>query len=171
MEVVCQEFEATSKDPEGHSVDELITEFCSCLSAKVIRRDAENNAFDATSSYLTELEANEVVNDGDMELLTNVESTSCIDARDNASELGALIHIRVNGDSVDHRTQPDGEISCEVNGDQLHEDVNGKDALVTDDNDDDSVKQNDEVESTTNDLLNSKMKSKVNKMKTGAETF
>ncbi|GJT78034.1 mutator type transposase [Tanacetum coccineum] len=25
MEVVCQEFEATSKDPEGHSVDELIT--------------------------------------------------------------------------------------------------------------------------------------------------
>ncbi|GJV67843.1 reverse transcriptase domain-containing protein [Tanacetum coccineum] len=36
MEVVCQEFEATSKDPEGHSVDELITEFSSSwLSAKV----------------------------------------------------------------------------------------------------------------------------------------
>ncbi|GJZ06776.1 hypothetical protein Tco_0540569 [Tanacetum coccineum] len=32
---VCQEFEATSKDPEGHSVDDLITEFRSCLSAKV----------------------------------------------------------------------------------------------------------------------------------------
>ncbi|GKD88543.1 hypothetical protein Tco_1364050, partial [Tanacetum coccineum] len=26
-----------------------------------------------------------------------------------------VIHIRVNGDSVDHRTQPDGEISGEVN--------------------------------------------------------
>ncbi|GKD98501.1 hypothetical protein Tco_1382398, partial [Tanacetum coccineum] len=146
MEVVCQEFEATSKDPEGHSVDELITEFSSsCLSAKVsktfhiipsskcceyvlntlmqvIRWDAvflrfqvivlqleflmlkdneakvlnvsdaieENNAFDATFSYLTELEANEVVNDGDMELLTNVESTSCIDARNQASELVIL---------------------------------------------------------------------------------
>ncbi|GJY51882.1 hypothetical protein Tco_0442729 [Tanacetum coccineum] len=31
----CQEFEATSKDPEGHSVDDLIKEFRSCLSAKV----------------------------------------------------------------------------------------------------------------------------------------
>ncbi|GKB41265.1 hypothetical protein Tco_0886207 [Tanacetum coccineum] len=31
----CQEFEATSKDPEGHSVDDLIKEFHSCLSAKV----------------------------------------------------------------------------------------------------------------------------------------
>ncbi|GJT66471.1 translocase of chloroplast 120, chloroplastic-like protein [Tanacetum coccineum] len=298
MEVVCQEFEATSKDPEGHSVDELITEFSSsCLSAKisktfhiilsskcceyvlntlmqVIRRDAvflrfqvivlqleflmlkdneakvlnvsdaieENNAFDATSSYLTELEANEVVNDGDMELLTDVESTSGIDARDQASELvlvdgkqdgvevvgvadeqnsnepdvlenngvigvgvnennegskgiledvpevnkkaahviiensengvssdadldETVIHIRVNGDSVDHRTQPDGEISGEVNGDQLHEDVNGKDALVTDDNDDDSVKQNDEVESTTNDPLNAQNEKKVEQNK------
>ncbi|GKD48901.1 hypothetical protein Tco_1277877, partial [Tanacetum coccineum] len=41
-----------------------------------------------------------------------------------------VIHIRLNGDSVDHRTQPDGEISGEVNGDvssQPHEDVNGKD--------------------------------------------
>ncbi|GKD98503.1 hypothetical protein Tco_1382400 [Tanacetum coccineum] len=155
MEVVCQEFEATSKDPEGHSVDELITEFSSsCLSAKVsktfhiipsskcceyvlntlmqvIRRDAvflrfqvivlqleflmlkdneakvlnvsdaieENNAFDATSSYLTELEANEVVNDGDMELLTDVESTSCIDARDQASEL-VLVDGKQDGAEV-----------------------------------------------------------------------
>ncbi|GKA88384.1 hypothetical protein Tco_0810148 [Tanacetum coccineum] len=32
---VCQEFEATSKDPEGYSVDDLIKEFRSCLSAKV----------------------------------------------------------------------------------------------------------------------------------------
>ncbi|GJV00943.1 translocase of chloroplast 120, chloroplastic-like protein [Tanacetum coccineum] len=63
---------------------------------------------------------------------------------------------------MDHRnTRPDGEISGEVNGDQLHEDVNGKDALVTDDNDDDSVKQNDEVESTTNDLLNAQNEKKV----------
>ncbi|GJS47754.1 hypothetical protein Tco_0597875 [Tanacetum coccineum] len=31
----CQEFKATSKDPEGHSVDDLIKEFRSCLSAKV----------------------------------------------------------------------------------------------------------------------------------------
>ncbi|GJS64916.1 translocase of chloroplast 120, chloroplastic-like protein [Tanacetum coccineum] len=246
MEVVCQEFEATSKDPEGHSVDELITEFSSsCLSAKVSKTfhiipssksceyvlntlmqvirpvavflrfqvivlqleflmlkdneakvlnvsDAieENNAFDATSSHLTELEANEVVNDGDMELLTDVESTSGIDARDQDSELvlvdgkqddaevvgvadeqnsneadvlenngvigvgvnennegskgiledvpevnkkvahviiensengvssdadldETVIHIHVNGDSVDHRTQPDDEISGE----------------------------------------------------------
>ncbi|GKC85082.1 translocase of chloroplast 120, chloroplastic-like protein, partial [Tanacetum coccineum] len=72
-----------------------------------------------------------------------------------------VIHIRVNGDSVDHGTQPDGEISGEVNGDQLHEDVNGKDALVTDDNDDESVKQNDKVESTTNDLLNVQNEHKV----------
>ncbi|GJW50928.1 translocase of chloroplast 120, chloroplastic [Tanacetum coccineum] len=301
MEVVCQEIEATSKDPEGHSVDDLIAEFSSsCLSAKVsktfhisqssksceyvlntlmqvIRRDAvflrfqvivlqleflmlkdneakvlnvsdaieEDNEFDATSSDLTELEANEDVNDGDVEVLTDVESTSGIDARDQASELetkvlvdgkqdGAevvgvadeqnsnepdvlenngvigvgvnennegskgiledvpevnkkaahviiensengvssdadldetVIHIRVNGDSVDHRTQPDGEISGEVNGDQLHEDVNGKDALVTDDNDDDSVKQNDEVESTTNDLLNAQNEQKVEQNK------
>ncbi|GJV49208.1 translocase of chloroplast 120, chloroplastic-like protein [Tanacetum coccineum] len=150
----------------------------------------ENNAFDATSSHLTELEANEVVNDGDMELLTDVESTSGIDARDQDSELvlvdgkqddaevvgvadeqnsneadvlenngvigvgvnennegskgiledvpevnkkvahviiensengvssdadldETVIHINVNGDSVDHRTQPDDEISGE----------------------------------------------------------
>ncbi|PWA51692.1 AIG1-like protein [Artemisia annua] len=75
-----------------------------------------------------------------------------------------VIHDRVNGDSVDHRTQPDGEISGEVNGDvssQLHEDVNGNDTLVTDDKDDDSVKQNDEVESTTNDLLNVQNEPKV----------
>ncbi|GKE06165.1 hypothetical protein Tco_1398183, partial [Tanacetum coccineum] len=38
LQSICQEFEATSKDPEGHSVDDLITEFRSCLSAKVIRR-------------------------------------------------------------------------------------------------------------------------------------
>ncbi|GJV00944.1 hypothetical protein Tco_1330214 [Tanacetum coccineum] len=94
MEVVCQEFEATSKDPEGHSVDELITEFSSsCLSAK------ENNAFDATSSHLTELEANEVVNDGDMEFLTDVESTSRIDARDQASEL-VLVDGKQDGAEV-----------------------------------------------------------------------
>ncbi|GJY71755.1 protein MOR1 [Tanacetum coccineum] len=35
MEVVCKEFETTSKVPQGHSVDDLITEFRSCLAAKV----------------------------------------------------------------------------------------------------------------------------------------
>ncbi|GJS47755.1 hypothetical protein Tco_0597876 [Tanacetum coccineum] len=35
MEVVCKEFETTSKVPQGHSVDDLIKEFRSCLSAKV----------------------------------------------------------------------------------------------------------------------------------------
>ncbi|GJT29198.1 protein MOR1 [Tanacetum coccineum] len=35
MEVVCKEFETTSKVPQGHSVDNLITEFHSCLAAKV----------------------------------------------------------------------------------------------------------------------------------------
>ncbi|GKC61403.1 hypothetical protein Tco_1089001, partial [Tanacetum coccineum] len=34
LQCVCQEFEATSKDPEGYSVDDLIKEFRSCLSAK-----------------------------------------------------------------------------------------------------------------------------------------
>nr|GEV33174.1 translocase of chloroplast 120, chloroplastic-like [Tanacetum cinerariifolium] len=72
-------------------------------------------------------------------------------------------HDCVNGDSVDHRTQQDGEISGEVNGDvssQLNEDVNGKDK-VTDDKDDDSVNQNDEVESTTNHLFNALNEQKV----------
>ncbi|GJW43892.1 hypothetical protein Tco_0072691 [Tanacetum coccineum] len=122
----------------------------------------ENNAFDATSSYLTELEANEVVNDGDMEfvgvnennegskgILEDVPEVNkkaahvIIENSENGVSSDAdldetVIHIRVNGDSVDHRTQPDGEISGEVNGDQLHEDVNGKDALVLMINDDDS---------------------------------
>ncbi|GJR11583.1 hypothetical protein Tco_0794235 [Tanacetum coccineum] len=35
MEVVCKEFETTSKVPQGHSVDDLITEFHSCLAVKV----------------------------------------------------------------------------------------------------------------------------------------
>ncbi|GJY21499.1 hypothetical protein Tco_0394065 [Tanacetum coccineum] len=85
----------------------------------------ENNAFDATSSHLTELEANEVVNDGDMELLTDVESTSRIDARDQASEL-VLVDGKQDGAEVvgvaddQNSNEPDvlennGVIGVEVN--------------------------------------------------------
>ncbi|GJW94022.1 translocase of chloroplast 120, chloroplastic-like protein [Tanacetum coccineum] len=119
------------------------------------------------------------VKPGDMELLTDVESTSGTDARDQASELvlvdgkqdGAevvgvaddqnsnepdvLENNRVIGVGVNENNegskgiledvhkiswiteQPDGEISGEVNGDQLHEDMNGKDVL--------KVEQNEEV--------------------------
>ncbi|GKG65023.1 hypothetical protein Tco_0667655, partial [Tanacetum coccineum] len=53
-----------------------------------------------------------------------------------------MIHDRVNGKSVNHVTQPDGEINYAVNGDvssQLHEDLNGKD-----NEDDGTVKHNDD---------------------------
>ncbi|GJS54662.1 hypothetical protein Tco_0628024 [Tanacetum coccineum] len=70
-----------------------------------------------------------------------------------------LIHDRVNGKSVNHITQPDGEINYAVNEDvssQLYEDLNGKD-----NEDDGTVKQNDDIESTTNDLLNAQIDQKV----------
>ncbi|GJW58003.1 integrase, catalytic region, zinc finger, CCHC-type containing protein [Tanacetum coccineum] len=70
-----------------------------------------------------------------------------------------MIHDRVNGKSVNHVTQTNGEINYAVNGDvssQLHEDLNGKD-----NEDDGTVKHNDDIESTTNDQLNAQIDQKV----------
>ncbi|GJS72917.1 translocase of chloroplast 120, chloroplastic-like protein [Tanacetum coccineum] len=92
-----------------------------------------------------------------MELLTDVESTSGTDARDQASELVLVDGVGVNENNEGSKgiledvpevnkkaahislitEQLDGEISGEVNGDQLHEDMNGKDVL--------KVEQNEEV--------------------------
>nr|GFA08639.1 hypothetical protein [Tanacetum cinerariifolium] len=50
MEVVCKEFEATSKDPQGRSIDDLITEFHSCLATKSVEgMEVVCKEFEATS--------------------------------------------------------------------------------------------------------------------------
>ncbi|KAI3824813.1 hypothetical protein L1987_06284 [Smallanthus sonchifolius] len=55
----------------------------------------------------------------------------------------------VNGDYVSPKIQPDGEIGVEVNGD-----VNEKDMLVTESKDDDSYKQKEKFETSSNNLHN-----------------
>lgn len=55
----------------------------------------------------------------------------------------------LDGDSVSHRTQPDGEIGTEANVD-----VNEKDILVTESKDDDSKNQQEKFEVSRSSLLN-----------------
>lgn len=81
----------------------------------------------------------------------------------------------INGDSMSHRTQPDGDIGVEANGDvlnQLQEDVNEKDMLVTEGNNDDSMTQKEKIEISRNNLLEMQNELKVEETQEGEhETY
>ncbi|XP_024993753.1 translocase of chloroplast 120, chloroplastic-like [Cynara cardunculus var. scolymus] len=79
---------------------------------------------------------------------------------------------RINGDSMSHRTQPDGDIGDEANGDvidQPQEDVNEKDMLVTEGKDDDSMTQKEKIEISRNNLLDMQNELKVEETEEGEQ--
>ncbi|KAI3728923.1 hypothetical protein L6452_17568 [Arctium lappa] len=79
---------------------------------------------------------------------------------------------RINGDSMSHRTQADGDIGVEANGDvfnQLEEDVNEKDMLVTEGEDDASMTQKEKIEVSRNNLLNMQNEMNVEETQEGEQ--